>query len=165
MYDQLNDLLSLGLHRVWKRAAVKWTGVGPGDAAIDVCCGSGDIAVRLADAVGPAGRVVGLDFARAQLEVAAGKEKRGRHTWFNALTDAAVGSLAIVSRLLVLWHQAAVLMDDGSTDVVVWESIAVGASSIHFLLRNLVLKIDLQKGRRSPSSAAQCRWPTPRLRR
>ena len=76
VYDQLNDLLSLGLHRVWKRAAVKWTGVGPGDAAIDVCCGSGDIAVRLADAVGPAGRVVGLDFARAQLEVAAGKESQ-----------------------------------------------------------------------------------------
>jgi hypothetical protein len=82
---------------------------------------------------------------RSALEVAAGKEKQGRHTWFNALTDAAVGSLAIVSRLLVLWHQATVLVDDGSADVVVWESIAVGASSIHFLLRNLVLKIDLQK--------------------
>lgn len=82
---------------------------------------------------------------RSALEVAAGKEKHGGHTWFNALTDAAVGSLAIISRVLVLWHQAVVLTDDGSTDVVVWESIAIGASSIHFLLRNLVLKIDLQK--------------------
>tara|TARA_B110000977_G_scaffold87831_1_gene116844 strand:+ start:11170 stop:12009 length:840 start_codon:yes stop_codon:yes gene_type:complete len=74
VYDQLNDVLSLGLHRVWKRAAVKWTGVKPGDRAIDVCCGSGDIAIRLADAVGPSGEVVGLDFAAAQLKVAAQKE-------------------------------------------------------------------------------------------
>jgi ubiquinone/menaquinone biosynthesis methyltransferase len=74
VYDKLNDVLSLGLHRVWKRAAVRWTGVGPGDKAIDVCCGSGDIALRLADAVGPSGEVVGLDFASAQLKVAAQKE-------------------------------------------------------------------------------------------
>ena len=76
VYDQLNDLLSLGLHRVWKRAAVKWTGVTTGGRAIDVCCGSGDIALRLADTVGPAGEVVGLDFAAAQLRVAAEKEAK-----------------------------------------------------------------------------------------
>ena len=78
VYDQLNDLLSFGLHRVWKRAAVKWTGVREGDRAIDVCCGSGDIAIRLADAVGPTGEVVGLDFAAAQLRVAAEKEANSR---------------------------------------------------------------------------------------
>ena len=76
MYDQLNDVLSLGLHRVWKRAAVKWTGVRSGDRALDVCCGSGDLALRLADAVGPSGEVVGLDFAAAQLRVAAEKEAK-----------------------------------------------------------------------------------------
>jgi ubiquinone/menaquinone biosynthesis methyltransferase len=76
VYDRLNDLLSLGLHRVWKRAAVKWTGVTAGGRAIDVCCGSGDIALRLADAVGPSGEVVGLDFAAAQLRVAAEKEAK-----------------------------------------------------------------------------------------
>jgi len=76
VYDQLNDLLSLGLHRVWKRAAVQWTGVTAGGRAIDVCCGSGDIALRLADAVGPSGQVVGLDFAAAQLRVAAEKESK-----------------------------------------------------------------------------------------
>ena len=59
MYDQLNDLLSLGLHRVWKRAAVKWTGLAVGGRALDVCCGSGDLAVRLADVAGPSGSVVG----------------------------------------------------------------------------------------------------------
>lgn len=82
---------------------------------------------------------------KSALDVAGGREKRRRHTWFNALTDAAVGSLAILSRMLVLWHQSAVLIDDGSQDVVVWESVAVGVSTIHFLLRNLVLKIDLER--------------------
>jgi demethylmenaquinone methyltransferase/2-methoxy-6-polyprenyl-1,4-benzoquinol methylase len=48
--------LPLGLHRVWKRAAVKWTGLGVGGRALDVCCGSGDLALRLADAAGPSGR-------------------------------------------------------------------------------------------------------------
>ena len=55
--SQLNDRLSLGLHRVWKRMAVRWAGARPGSAALDVCCGSGDLAFRLAAAVGPEGKV------------------------------------------------------------------------------------------------------------
>jgi demethylmenaquinone methyltransferase/2-methoxy-6-polyprenyl-1,4-benzoquinol methylase len=66
---QLNDRLSLGQHRLWKRMAVKWTRVKPGQRALDVCCGSGDLAILLADAVGPAGRVTGLDFAADMLQV------------------------------------------------------------------------------------------------
>lgn len=54
---QLNDVLSLGLHRVWKRAAVKWSGAAEGQTALDVCCGSGDLALRLAQAVGIDGKV------------------------------------------------------------------------------------------------------------
>lgn len=65
--SQLNDRLSLGLHRVWKRMAVRWAGARPGSAALDVCCGSGDVAALLAAAVGPAGHVVGLDFAPAMI--------------------------------------------------------------------------------------------------
>ena len=56
VYDQLNDTLSLGQHRVWKRMAVKWSGAAPGQAALDVCCGSGDLAFFLAEAVGPSGQ-------------------------------------------------------------------------------------------------------------
>lgn len=73
-YDLLNDVLSVGLHRVWKAAAVQWSGARPGTAALDVCCGSGDLALRLAAVVGPSGAVTGLDFAASQLAVAAGKE-------------------------------------------------------------------------------------------
>ena len=67
VYDQLNDQLSFGLHRVWKRMAVKWSGARTGQRALDVCCGSGDLAFRLAEAVGPSGSVVGLDFSANML--------------------------------------------------------------------------------------------------
>ena len=52
---QMNDVLSLGQHRVWKRMAVKWSRARAGQRALDVCCGSGDIAFLLAQAVGPSG--------------------------------------------------------------------------------------------------------------
>ena len=54
---QLNDVLSLGQHRIWKRMAVKWCQASAGQQALDVCCGSGDLAFRLAEAVGPSGQV------------------------------------------------------------------------------------------------------------
>ena len=57
VYDELNDRLSFGLHRVWKRMTIQWSGARPGDIALDVCCGSGDLAFGLAEAVGPAGEV------------------------------------------------------------------------------------------------------------
>ena len=54
---QLNDRLSLGQHGVWKRMAVKWANVRPGNECLDVCCGSGDLAYLLAEAVGKNGKV------------------------------------------------------------------------------------------------------------
>ena len=54
---QMNDVLSLGLHRVWKRMAVSWSGAAPGSRVIDVCCGSGDLTFRAAEAAGPSGEV------------------------------------------------------------------------------------------------------------
>lgn len=75
VYDQLNDQLSLGLHRVWKRMAVKWSGARTGQRVLDVCCGSGDLAFRLAEAVGPSGSVVGLDFSANMLADAAQRQE------------------------------------------------------------------------------------------
>ncbi|NJL22215.1 MAG: bifunctional demethylmenaquinone methyltransferase/2-methoxy-6-polyprenyl-1,4-benzoquinol methylase UbiE [Leptolyngbyaceae cyanobacterium SM1_3_5] len=70
VYDQLNDRLSFGQHRVWKQMAVKWSQAAPGMACVDVCCGSGDLVRLLAKRVGTSGKVVGVDFSPAQLEVA-----------------------------------------------------------------------------------------------
>jgi len=66
-YDLLNDLQSLGLHRFWKRRLVRLAAVGPGSRALDLCCGTGDVAIALARA---GADVVGLDFSEAMLEVA-----------------------------------------------------------------------------------------------
>jgi demethylmenaquinone methyltransferase/2-methoxy-6-polyprenyl-1,4-benzoquinol methylase len=69
-YDRMNRLMSMGLDGRWRARAVRLAGVAPGDAAIDVCCGTGDLAVELRRVVGPGGRVVGLDFSPHMLDVA-----------------------------------------------------------------------------------------------
>lgn len=76
VYDQLNNSLSFGQHRIWKRMTVKWSGAKPGDTCVDLCCGSGDIAQLLAEKVGRTGQVYGADFSAAQLEVARDRSER-----------------------------------------------------------------------------------------
>ncbi|NJN32085.1 MAG: bifunctional demethylmenaquinone methyltransferase/2-methoxy-6-polyprenyl-1,4-benzoquinol methylase UbiE [Synechococcales cyanobacterium RM1_1_8] len=78
VYDQLNDQLSFGLHRVWKRMAVSWVGLQPGQVALDLCCGTGDLALLLAQQVGAQGQVYGLDFAWELLAVAEQRAERDR---------------------------------------------------------------------------------------
>jgi len=75
-YDQLNDLLSLGLHRLWKRQAIAWVNPQPGQRCLDLCCGTGDLALLLAARVRPGGQVLGLDAAAAPLELAAARSRR-----------------------------------------------------------------------------------------
>jgi demethylmenaquinone methyltransferase/2-methoxy-6-polyprenyl-1,4-benzoquinol methylase len=70
VYDQLNQWLSLGQHRIWKMMAVKWSGAKPADVCLDLCCGSGDLALLLAARVGQTGQVRGLDFSPEQLAIA-----------------------------------------------------------------------------------------------
>ncbi len=60
-YDLMNDLMTWGLHRRWKRSAIRLAGARPGDAALDLAGGTGDLAIRLARAVGPEGSVVLAD--------------------------------------------------------------------------------------------------------
>jgi demethylmenaquinone methyltransferase/2-methoxy-6-polyprenyl-1,4-benzoquinol methylase len=71
-YDFINDLQSLGLHRRWKRAMIKMAGVKPGDQALDLCCGTGDVAFALQRS---GAEVVALDFSAAMLEVARERAK------------------------------------------------------------------------------------------
>lgn len=78
VYDELNDQLSFGLHRVWKRMAVRWVNPPRGGLCLDLCCGTGDLALLLAQAVGAEGRVYGVDFACDLLAVAAGRSQRYR---------------------------------------------------------------------------------------
>ena len=72
-YDQLNDLLSLGLHRVWKRQAIAWIRPSPAQRLLDLCCGTGDLALVMAAGVRPGGEVLGLDAAAEPLAIAAAR--------------------------------------------------------------------------------------------
>jgi demethylmenaquinone methyltransferase/2-methoxy-6-polyprenyl-1,4-benzoquinol methylase len=73
VYDRLNNELSLGIHWVWKQMTVSWSGAKIGDTCLDLCCGSGDITQLLAKQVGNTGKVIGADFAPAQLTIAAAR--------------------------------------------------------------------------------------------
>ncbi len=76
-YDRLNDLMTAGLHHRWREMGVILAQVGPGATALDVCCGTGDFAFALKRAVGPGGRVIGVDVSEEMLNVA--REKSGAH--------------------------------------------------------------------------------------
>lgn len=66
-YDLINDLQSFGLHRWWKRRLIQFAAVQPGESALDLCCGTGDVAFALAEA---GARVTGMDFSAPMLAVA-----------------------------------------------------------------------------------------------
>lgn len=72
-YDFMNTLLSFGIQYTWKRAAIRMLGVRPGDRVLDVCGGTGDLAIMAARRTGPAGQVVIYDINRAMIE--AGRPK------------------------------------------------------------------------------------------
>jgi demethylmenaquinone methyltransferase/2-methoxy-6-polyprenyl-1,4-benzoquinol methylase len=70
VYDRMNTLMTAGLDGRWRRAAVKAAGLCAGDSAVDLACGTGKLTAALGAAVGPLGRVVGVDLAPAMLEEA-----------------------------------------------------------------------------------------------
>ncbi|HLQ27152.1 MAG TPA: bifunctional demethylmenaquinone methyltransferase/2-methoxy-6-polyprenyl-1,4-benzoquinol methylase UbiE [Acidiferrobacterales bacterium] len=69
-YDLMNDLMSFGVHRLWKRFTVLQSGVRRGQQVLDVAGGSGDLTAKFARLVGPDGRVVLADINDSMLEVA-----------------------------------------------------------------------------------------------
>jgi demethylmenaquinone methyltransferase / 2-methoxy-6-polyprenyl-1,4-benzoquinol methylase len=70
VYDVMNTAMTAGLHHEWRQRAVDRAEVGPGSDALDVCCGTGDLALELRRRIGPDGRVVGCDFSEPMLELA-----------------------------------------------------------------------------------------------
>jgi demethylmenaquinone methyltransferase/2-methoxy-6-polyprenyl-1,4-benzoquinol methylase len=75
-YDVTNEVLSLGIHRLWRRKAVRLSGAKPGDAVLDCATGTGDLALAFKRQVGEAGRVVGTDFCKEMLDSAPAKAER-----------------------------------------------------------------------------------------
>ncbi len=70
VYDRMNTLMTAGLDGRWRRAAVAAANLSPGSVALDVACGTGKLTAALAVAVGPMGRVVGIDLSAGMLDEA-----------------------------------------------------------------------------------------------
>ena len=73
VYDLVNTVMTAGLHHAWRERAADRAELRPGDAALDLCCGTGDLALELRERVEARGRVVGADFSERMLELAQNK--------------------------------------------------------------------------------------------
>jgi demethylmenaquinone methyltransferase/2-methoxy-6-polyprenyl-1,4-benzoquinol methylase len=72
-YDKMNSVISFQQHIKWRKDTMKRMNVKPGSKALDLCCGTADWTIALAEVVGPSGEVTGLDFSKNMLKV--GQEK------------------------------------------------------------------------------------------
>src|SRR3954453_23435798 len=73
LYDVMNSVMTAGLHHRWRARGADMAALGPGDRALDVATGTGDLAVELARRVVPGGEVIGSDFSEKMLELARAK--------------------------------------------------------------------------------------------
>ena len=85
VYDRMNSVMTAGLHHRWRERAAELAQVGPGDRALDVATGTGDLALALARRIAPGGEVVGSDFSEGMLALARRKDPDLRWEWGNAL--------------------------------------------------------------------------------
>ena len=72
-YDMMNSVISFQRHKAWRKDTMRRMNVQKGSKALDVCCGTADWTIALADAVGESGSVFGLDFSKNMLQI--GEEK------------------------------------------------------------------------------------------
>ncbi|MUK87268.1 demethylmenaquinone methyltransferase [Ornithinibacillus sp. L9] len=74
-YDSMNSIISFQRHKAWRKDVMKQMNVTPGSDALDVCCGTGDWSIALAEVTWKDGKVIGLDFSENMLSVAKDKNR------------------------------------------------------------------------------------------
>ena len=84
VYDLMNSVMTAGLHHRWRERAVDLARLAPGDRALDVATGTGDLAIELKRRVGATGEVVGSDFSEGMLHIAREKSADVRWEWADA---------------------------------------------------------------------------------
>jgi demethylmenaquinone methyltransferase/2-methoxy-6-polyprenyl-1,4-benzoquinol methylase len=72
-YDFMNSVISFQRHKVWRKDTMRRMRVQKGQTALDVCCGTADWTIALAETVGPGGKVYGLDFSQNMLKIGQNK--------------------------------------------------------------------------------------------
>lgn len=111
-YDIMNDLMSAGIHRVWKRFTIEVSGVRKGNSVLDVAGGTGDLTAKFSRLVGPEGRVVLADINDSMIAV--GRDK--------------LADIGVVGNVEFVQANAECLpFEDNSFDVV---SIAFGLRNV-----------------------------------
>ena len=78
-YDLMNDLMSIGIHRIWKRFTIELSAVREGNSVLDIAGGTGDLAIKFSDIVGSNGTVVLADINESMLKV--GRDKLLDKCW------------------------------------------------------------------------------------
>lgn len=116
-YDLTNDLQSFGLHRRWKHRVVKLAGARPGDRALDVCCGTGDIAFALAT---QGAEVTGLDFSTKMLAVAEARWRKNSKlkTSASAASHSAAPARRLQNLKFIQGDAQKLPFPDGTFDIV-----------------------------------------------
>lgn len=123
LYDRMNTVMTAGLHHRWRRRAADLAQVPWGGKALDVACGTGDLALELAWRVGPEGLVIGTDFSEPMLELARAKA--------GARDGAAAGAAPVRFELA---NALSLPYPDGEFDVA---TVAFGARNFADLERGL----------------------------
>ena len=85
VYDVMNSVMTAGMHHRWRERAADLARLSPGDSALDVATGTGDLALELRRRVGDSGRVIGSDFSEGMLDLARKKGEGIEWEWGNAL--------------------------------------------------------------------------------
>ena len=81
-YDLINNILSLGIHKIWKKKAISFLKLKSNGKYLDLCCGTGDLAKLISKYVSSPGKVTGLDLSPSMLNIA----RRNYHNieWISA---------------------------------------------------------------------------------
>lgn len=83
-YDIMNDVMSIGLHRIFKRIAIETTSLRPRSKVLDVAAGTGDLCALLADVVGREGQVILMDINESMTDVGRDKLINSGYAWIHA---------------------------------------------------------------------------------
>jgi len=164
-YDRLNDWLSFGLHRQWKRQMLLQLSPQRGERWLDLCCGTGDLALALGRRLRPGGQVIGVDAAAAPLAVAA--DRSAQEPWLPVvwrqgdalaldLPDASADGAVMAYGLRNLSDPAAglrelrrVLRRDGRAGLLDFNRLPAGSTAAAFqrtYLRRVVVPVAARAG-------------------